>query len=195
MDSSLPFFFLVSNWLKFAAQKKGPAHFAEFGQISNLLILFVFLFSFSWNKWTNSKLFWNRHSYLIGNKVLDLLLLYLSCSQIWLNPFAADDGHFWSNIKKLEKKKKKKHWVGIHFSKCFQFFSFFPLHTHCVSLEKETKRKLEHFLIIHKTYSLGLSLSHTKCFCFTEGIRWAMSFFLALQLFYVTWIASIWIRI
>jgi hypothetical protein len=47
VDSSLPFFFLVSNWLKFAAQKKGPAHFAEFGQISNLLILFVFLFSFS----------------------------------------------------------------------------------------------------------------------------------------------------
>jgi hypothetical protein len=38
---------------------------------------------------------------------LDFLLLYLSYSHIWLNPLVADR-HFWSNIRKLGKKKKKK---------------------------------------------------------------------------------------
>jgi hypothetical protein len=40
---------------------------------------------------------------------LDSLFLYLSCSQIWLNPLVADH-HFWTNMRKLGKKKKKKHW-------------------------------------------------------------------------------------
>ncbi len=35
------------------------------------------------------------------------LFLYLFCSQIWLNPLETDC-HFWSNMKKIEKKKKKK---------------------------------------------------------------------------------------
>jgi hypothetical protein len=36
------------------------------------------------------------------------MLLYLSCSQIWLNPLAADR-HFWCcNMRKIAKKKKKK---------------------------------------------------------------------------------------
>jgi hypothetical protein len=37
-----------------------------------------------------------------------IILLYLSCSQIWLNPLA-DDHHFWCcNMRKLPKKKKEK---------------------------------------------------------------------------------------
>ncbi len=34
---------------------------------------------------------------------LDFLLLYLSCSQIWLNPLVTDQ-HFWSNMRLLKKK-------------------------------------------------------------------------------------------
>jgi hypothetical protein len=36
---------------------------------------------------------------------LDFLFFNFSCSQIWLNPLVADC-HFWSNMRKLEKKKK-----------------------------------------------------------------------------------------
>jgi hypothetical protein len=36
-----------------------------------------------------------------------LLLLYLSCSQIWLNPLVGAR-HFWSNMRKLEKKRSTR---------------------------------------------------------------------------------------
>jgi hypothetical protein len=32
----------------------------------------------------------------------------VSCSQIWLNPLIADDGHFWSIMKNLRGKKNRK---------------------------------------------------------------------------------------
>jgi len=37
---------------------------------------------------------------------LDVLFLYFSCSQIWLNPVVANC-HFWSNMRKLKEKEKK----------------------------------------------------------------------------------------
>ncbi len=43
---------------------------------------------------------------MVGQHVigfLDFPLLYLSCSQIWLNPLVAGN-HFSSNMKKIEKK-------------------------------------------------------------------------------------------
>jgi hypothetical protein len=40
------------------------------------------------------------HHHVIG--FLDFLFVYMSCSQIWLNPLVADH-HFWSNMRKLKK--------------------------------------------------------------------------------------------
>jgi hypothetical protein len=56
---------------------------------------------------------------------LDFLFVYLSCSQIWLNPLVADH-HFWSNMRNLKKIQwttysKPNTKMGVNFT----FFSHF----------------------------------------------------------------------
>jgi hypothetical protein len=40
-----------------------------------------------------------------GIRFLNFLLLYLSCSQFWLNPLVAD-GHFWRSMERIEGNKQ-----------------------------------------------------------------------------------------
>ncbi len=59
---------------------------------------------------------WNWQDFFGGFVIgfLNCLLLYLSDSQIWLNPLVADC-HFWCHMRKLSEKKEKRHWFVLYF--------------------------------------------------------------------------------
>jgi hypothetical protein len=102
----------------------------------------------------------------------------------------ADDGHFWRNIEKLKRKKKKKkkntNWASIFQNVPQLFFIFFTSYPLCMT-GKRNEKKIGAFLIIHKTYNLGL---YPTLNIFALGRRYAEQcpFFFRLD---VTWIASI----
>jgi hypothetical protein len=52
------------------------------------------------------------HQHVI--EFLEFLFFYFSRSQIWLNPLIADDGHFWSIMKKKFEGKQKEIKVRSH---------------------------------------------------------------------------------
>ncbi len=62
------------------------------------------------------------------------------------------------------------------------FNLFFHFITHCVSLEKEMERKLEHFLIIHKTYTALGFYPTLNVFALGRPYAEQSLFFLALEL-------------
>ncbi len=100
------------------------------------------------------------------NRIPRFPFLYLSCSQIWLNPLVADH-HFWSNMKKIEKKtplmRRYLLYVGRQVPVCATLAAVSPcrlsLIKHRFSLFLACTHRHTHTYTHTHTLSLSLSLS------------------------------------